>query len=46
MKNTLIIVIAILTICIGCTSISIQTTKNWEGHFISTNDFHKATSNI
>jgi hypothetical protein len=31
---------------VGCTNVSIQTTKNWEGHFMSTNDFHKATSNI
>ena len=46
MKNALIIATIILTLCIGCTSISIQTTKNWEGHFMSTNDFHKATSNI
>ena len=45
MKKTLIIAF-ILATCIGCTSVSIQTTKSWEGHFMSTNEFHKATSNI
>jgi hypothetical protein len=41
------IVVVILMLLTGCyTSLNVSTTKQWEGHYFSTNDFYKATSNI
>lgn len=41
------IVLAILMLLSGCyTSLNVSTTRQWEGHYFSTNDFYKATSNI
>jgi hypothetical protein len=41
------IVVVILMLLTGCyTSLNISTTKQWEGHYFSTNDFYKAISNI
>jgi hypothetical protein len=41
----------IFTVCcilflVGCTNVSIQTTKKWEGHCMTVEDFKSATSNI
>lgn len=38
--------LSILTLC-GCvTEVNVETTKQWEGHYFSTNDFVNATKNI
>ena len=46
MKKFGILVITLMLLS-GCyTSLNVSTTRQWEGHYFSTNDFYKATSNI
>ena len=47
MKLFGIVVVVILMLLSGCrTTLNVSTTRQWEGHYFSTNDFYKATSNI
>ena len=43
----IVVVVVILMLLSGCcTTLNVSTTRQWEGHYFSTNDFYKATSNI
>ncbi len=39
--------LAVLLLLTGCThTMQVNTVKHWEGHFMNTNSFYKATQNI
>ena len=47
MKVFGIVVVVILMLLSGCcTTLNVSTTRQWEGHYYTTNDFHECTKNI
>lgn len=44
--NKIFICVLAVVLLSGCTTTKVETTKPWEGHYMSTNDFYMTTTNI